>query len=573
MTNTIDAGDGSAVDRLCRGEVSVLRMLSGVRGKATTVLAAACAAVVCAGAVSVGGVVGIGGAVGAGIAAAEPTLDSTLDSTPARLSTSADGQARIVDDQGRTVVLRGVNVNGLGEYYQEFPDLDSTIPLTEADFAGIAAKGFNVVRLIMTWSRIEPQRGVFDQAYLDEIAEAVNWAKKHDIGVILDMHQDAWGPAVNTPDGTVCPSFMKPAVGWDGAPAWATAVTDPVMTCRREASREVSVAVQTSFEDFYNDLNGIQGEFVKSWEFVVRRFATEPAVVGYDLLNEPNPGLAVGFNDYVRLGQMYDRLVPAIRAAEASVPGGFSHTVYFEPGVVSSILPTPGPATGSADSSGSAGSTGSASSGPSGFTSDSNLVYAPHIYNESLPLAIGTIEQGFANAQKAADNYGTPFFSGEWGFFGKPADDAPKLARYAAAEDSYRIGGTWWQWKQACGDPHNIQVRGERPDCQAGEFGGLAGFPAEDPLLPILTRAYPRAVPGELTDIRADVPSGALEVEGVADRAGVSADLWVPQRCGSPEVSGTNVGTAAVRSVDGGYRVSVLVTAVGVYQVDVLCAG
>jgi endoglycosylceramidase len=157
MTNTIDAGDGSAVDRLCRGEVSVLRMLSGVRGKATTVLAAACAAVVCAGAVSVGG------AVGVGIAAAEPTLDSTLDSTPARLSTSADGQARIIDDQGRTVILRGVNVNGLGEYYQEFPDLDSTIPLAEADFAGIAAKGFNVVRLIMTWSRIEPQRGVFDR--------------------------------------------------------------------------------------------------------------------------------------------------------------------------------------------------------------------------------------------------------------------------------------------------------------------------------------------------------------------------------------------------------------------------
>ncbi|OYD67692.1 endoglycosylceramidase [Rhodococcus sp. OK302] len=532
-------------------------MLSRLRKKTTTVLATACVAAVCA------------GVVGVGSAGAVPPVPA-----PATLSTSTDGSSRIVDDQGRTVILRGVNVNGLGEYYQEFPDLDSTMPLTEADFAGIAAKGFNVVRLIITWSLIEPQRGVFDHAYLDRIAEAVNWAKIHDIGVILDMHQDAWGPAVNSPDGTVCPSFMKPAVGWDGAPAWATAITDPMYTCRLEDSREVSVAVQTSFENFYNDLNGIQGEFIKSWEFVARRFATDPAVVGYDLLNEPNPGLAIGFNDYVRLGQMYDRLVPAIRAAEASVPGGFSHTVYFEPGVMSSILPTPGPSTGSVGSSGSGGSTGSASSGPSGFTSDSNLVYAPHIYNESLALAMGTIEQGFANAQKAADNYGTPFFSGEWGFFSDdPADDAPKLVRYAAAEDSYLIGGTWWQWKQACGDPHNVQLRGNRPDCQPGTFGGLASFPANDPLLPILTRAYPRAVPGELTAIRADVPSGALEVEGVADRTGVSADLWVPERCGSPAVSGTNVGAAAVRSVDGGYRVSVPVTAAGAYQIDVVCAG
>ncbi|SDD80665.1 endoglycosylceramidase [Rhodococcus tukisamuensis] len=482
-----------------------------------------------------------------------------------RLSTSTSGAPRIVDDLGRTVLLRGINVNGLGEYYQEFPDLDPTMPLTEADFAGIATQGFNVVRLIMSWSLIEPQRGVFDHSYLDKIAQATEWAKAHDIGVILDMHQDAWGPAVATPDGVSCPAPLATSVGWDGAPAWATATMGGLATCRLADSREVSVVVQQSFENFYNDVNGIQGEFIKSWEFVVRRFAADPTVVGYDLLNEPSPGLSVGINDYLRLGAMYDRLIPAIRAAEASVPGGFSHTAYFEPSVASSLLPTPGPATGSAGSAGS--------SGEPRFTSDPNLVYAPHIYNESLPLAVGSIESGFAAAAKAAEGYGgTPFFSGEWGFFGDDASNPEKVARYAAQEDAYLVGGTWWQWKQACGDPHNVQHRENRPDwCQAGEFGEFESFPADSPIRAILSRAYPRAVPGELTAIRADVPSGALEVEGVADRAGVSADLWVPARCAVPEVSGTNIGAGTVRSVAGGSRVSVPVSGAGEYTITVAC--
>ena len=69
------------------------------------------------------------------------------------LATTRGADARIVDDLDRTVLLRGVNVNGLGEYYQEYADLPATLPLTEADFAAIAAHGFDVVRLLVTWSR------------------------------------------------------------------------------------------------------------------------------------------------------------------------------------------------------------------------------------------------------------------------------------------------------------------------------------------------------------------------------------------------------------------------------------
>src|SRR5205823_11597120 len=112
---------------------------------------------------------------------------------------------RIEDGQHRQVLLRGVNTNQLGDYYQADPTLPSTVPLTEDDFAQMAAVGFDSVRLIVHWSLLEPRRGVFDQAYLDRVGQAVGWAAHHGLYVVLDMHQDAWGKYIATPAGETCP--------------------------------------------------------------------------------------------------------------------------------------------------------------------------------------------------------------------------------------------------------------------------------------------------------------------------------------------------------------------------------
>jgi len=65
----------------------------------------------------------------------------------------------------------------------------------------------NSIRFLMTWAAIEPQKGVYDDAYLDAVATRIEWAKAANLLVVLDMHDDVYGEG-----------FVKG--GGDGAPMW-----------------------------------------------------------------------------------------------------------------------------------------------------------------------------------------------------------------------------------------------------------------------------------------------------------------------------------------------------------------
>lgn len=450
----------------------------------------------------------------------------------------------IVDDAGREVLLRGVNVNQLGDYFQADPALPPVATLTEADFAQIAHQGFDVVRLVMSWSSFQPTRGSFDRRALDRVRQAVDWAKRYGLYVVLDMHQDSWGKDVATPPGTVCPPGLGPAIGWDGAPSWAT-YFDGMTTCRAGDTRELSPAVAQAFDNFYLDREGIQGQFAATWGRIARAFASDPTVAGYDLFNEPHPGFAFGPGQSVLLGHVYDRVIDSIRAGERASPGGFTHPVFFEPSVFWSG--------GSADAL-----------PPPGFTEDDQLVFAPHLYAESLTLdqkagaTAVTLEQGFVNAQAAAASYNVPLWSGEWGFFAKPPErNLPKIERYAAAEDRALIGGVYWVWKQACGDPHLGGHPGasdslNRVDCPSGR--PLGQFPGYTRLL---GRAVPRFAPGRLVSISSDAATGRFTFRGRDDNPAGSCTLeaWVPGNA-APTVAGDGVSGLRARPVPGGFIVS-----------------
>jgi endoglycosylceramidase len=130
----------------------------------------------------------------------------TLELRP--LSVSDD--SRIVDDRGREVLLRGVNITSLGEYWQGHPDWSPTLPTTDEDWDAMAARGLSVIRLVVHWSRLQPQRGAVDEAYLDEIEAMVDAAAAHGMYTVIDMHQDAFSAFIYTAEDEVCPDGSWP---------------------------------------------------------------------------------------------------------------------------------------------------------------------------------------------------------------------------------------------------------------------------------------------------------------------------------------------------------------------------
>ncbi|MHA1732666.1 MAG: cellulase family glycosylhydrolase [Promethearchaeota archaeon] len=145
-----------------------------------------------------------------------------LSSVPSRLGISGRW---FVDEEGRTVILRGVNLGGSTKVPFEpdgathisgdWPptDLENVtwvgrpFPRAEAEehFTRLKAWGFNCLRFLTTWEAIEHAGPYeFDAPYLDYYAELVGMAGEYGFYVFVDPHQDVWSRVT----------------GGDGAPLW-----------------------------------------------------------------------------------------------------------------------------------------------------------------------------------------------------------------------------------------------------------------------------------------------------------------------------------------------------------------
>lgn len=184
---------------------------------------------------------------------------------------------RFMDAQERHVILHGINLVNKspaeGYLFDTGPEL----------FAALREWGFNVVRFGVIWDGLEPEPGVYDEAYLARLDQHIAWAREAGLLVFLDMHQDLYSVLYS-----------------DGAPEWAT-LTDgaPHVDLGGVWSDAyfTSPAVQVALDNFWSnalapDGIGLQDHYARMWAHLAQRYADEPAVIGYDIMNEPFPGSA-----------------------------------------------------------------------------------------------------------------------------------------------------------------------------------------------------------------------------------------------------------------------------------------
>ncbi len=410
--------------------------------------------------------------VAAAPAAAGPKSSGKFPETlpPLHAVPDPNDRGRVVDARGREVLLRGINVNVLADHWRGSP-LPAVQPFLPEDLALLRGIGFNVVRLQLSWSRIEPRPGSYDEAYLAEAERYVETFRGAGIYTIIDVHQSAWGPSLAARPNELCPPGLQPAAGWEGAPPWATLVSDLVPRCFSLA-REINPAVEAAWAAFWRDAPGpdsfgIRTRYTSMLGHLARRFAKHESVAGYDVMNEP---AAFTPAHLASLSELYSQALREIRAGER-MAGAVPRLVFFQPDVRWSKL---------------------GRGAPPDFTRDANIVYAPHVYSQ--PVA----RSSFQIAREEAKGYGgAPVFVGEWG---TEPDRGVDFQAHQDLQDTFGVGSAMWLWREGCGDPRVLTAApGSKSwglyevDCRTNATVGV-----RERLVKRITRAYVRAAPGRL---------------------------------------------------------------------------
>jgi endoglycosylceramidase len=302
----------------------------------------------------------------------------------------ANGFVRDVD--GRAVILRGANVSGKAKVAPYF-DFQ-----TAPDFARMRTDwGMNAVRFVVVWAAIEPQQGVFDDAYLDGVAQRIAWAQAANLYVIVDMHEDVYGEGFASGGG-------------DGAPMWtcdASHYADFVPT-QPWFYNTFDTDVVACTDGFW-DTDSLQAEYTEAWRRLAARLAGYDNVVGCDIMNEPNWGThnLITFEPD-NLEPLYTRVITAVRSV---APGWVA---FIEPdaarnlGGATHLVPPP----------------------------FDDFVYSPHSYDMDAESGDGfdpthgpAIISNLAALQQEALGLGGALWIGEYG----GTDDESGIADYMTA--------------------------------------------------------------------------------------------------------------------------------------------
>ncbi|MFN8267619.1 MAG: cellulase family glycosylhydrolase [Chitinophagales bacterium] len=376
---------------------------------------------------------------------------------------STEDPTIIQDEYGRQLILHGLNTSSSAKSdTQRLPwIIESDVDREDKEF------GFNFVRYLILWDAIEPQKGVFDETYLDKVEERVNWYTSRGMHVMLDMHQDLYSIVF----------------GGDGAPAWA---------CRTNGAapleipggtpwwlKNIDPAVINSWINFwtYSGSNkDLQEHYILMWQKVAERFKNNPNVIGYDLMNEPWGGdlikvFVTGEFERYQLSAFYKRLIPALRSVE---PNKY---LFFEP--------TPAPVTFGMPSN---------LSKISDTRSSAKIVYAPHCYPYDTHEGQGYTATSKSQLKdwerervKEIKLHGNaPLLTGEFGLSPHQAGFADYLTDFNAMSDR-----NLWHWAYWSNDK--------------GGWSPLNGDRTETAILPHLIRTYPKATAGKLESFSFDV--------------------------------------------------------------------
>lgn len=172
---------------------------------------------------------------------------------------------KIIGTDGKELILRGMAFTNDILAYSPYPDMTYS---DEKAYKELAEMGFNSVRFHISYQAFEDDSKPYSykKSGFDWLDKNIKWAKKYGIGIIINMH---------------CPQGGFQSLG-EGLKLW----TD----------------------------KDCQDRLTALWKKIAKRYANEPTVLGYGLINEPNiPTLKTEKKTLEQYNKLMNRLAKAVR--------------------------------------------------------------------------------------------------------------------------------------------------------------------------------------------------------------------------------------------------------------------
>jgi endoglycosylceramidase len=397
----------------------------------------------------------------------------------------------LVDGSGRVVLLHGINA--VWKHAPYVPPA-TAVGFTARDADFLADNGFNAVRIGVLFAGVMPAPGVVDPTYLDRVDRVVQLLAARHIWVLLDFHQD---------------DYNEKFTG-EGFPAWA--VHDdglPFAPTGSFFTNYFTPALARTFDNLWANTDGLWDRYAAGWSAVADRWADQPYLMGYDLLNEPsagsqaltcaNPSGCPAFD--AKLQEFYDHVRAAIRTKDRG------NLVWYEPQFFFNAVST-------------------SHFGP---VADPSVGLSWHDYACLPAFAGGSVIPGdpdcelneprvMDNAEAQATAMGAGTLLTEFGSH----DDVPDLARMTRLADDRLLGWLYWAYK-AWDDPTG------NPAAE-GLFASDADLSTlKAPKADVLIRPYPQAVAGVPLSLSWQASSREMALRFRPRGTGVT-DVVVPAR-------------------------------------------
>lgn len=434
---------------------------------------------------------------------------------------------KLTDSLGRTRVFSGVNIVDKSDFLSGEKTFDCA---DENDIRNLAQRGFNLIRLGFTWGKIEYAPGMYNEKYIDSLAEILDVCEKYGVYAFLDMHQDLYSSHING----------------DGAPRWATLTEGRKIHPTRFVWAEDYFwgrACHRAFDNFWSNKKvngkGLQDWFADCWVYLIKRLGGKSAVIGFDLLNEPFPGTAGGkcfrkiISGVVRefaVGKNVDRakLVKGLFSAEreknlldtitpevlrSASKRADALIKDFDIGKYSEFISKLGSAIRNTGTDkiiflensywSNLGIPYNAKPICIGGERDMQQVFAPHAYDFMVDTPsyryannarVGSI---FDEHRRSQQRLQMPVIVGEWGGFGSDDDETwlSHISYLLNVFDGYHWSNTYWQFNK--------------------KF-------FESPLMKVFVRAYPQAVSGEIMSYSFDENASVFKMSFAQTQKGES---------------------------------------------------